>query len=219
MNFYDVVEKRRSIRDFERIEIGDDVIERIIRAGLKAPANGNMRNWHFVVIKDNQIVLQLIDIIPKDISEKDMDRLLKEWNISDPFQQASYRYSVPGQYQMLADSSAIIVPLFKSKFDIMKPENLSYLNSFASIWCCIENIFLAATAEGYACNLRIPLGNEGAHARKVLGFPEDYLMPCFIGLGKPSKDAKILEHKEINAKERIHIDKWDMENKIASGVN
>ena len=25
----------------------------------------------------------------------------------------------------------------------------------------IENLFLAATAEGYGCNLRIPLGNEG----------------------------------------------------------
>lgn len=90
----------------------------------------------------------------------------------------------------------------------MKPENLSHLNGFASIWCCIENIFLAATAEGYACNLRIPLGDELQHARKVLSFPEEYLMPCFIGLGKPSKNAKMVKQKEINLKERIHKNKW-----------
>ena len=42
----------------------------------------------------------------------------------------------------------------------MKPDKLSHLNGFASIWSCIENIILAAMAEGYACNLRIPLGDE-----------------------------------------------------------
>ena len=137
-----------------------------------------------------------------------MEQLLKDWNINDPFQQASYRYAVPKQYRMLADASAIIIPLYKSKFDIMKPDNLSHLNSFASTWCCIENIFLAATDEGYACNLRIPLGDEGKHARKVLGFPEDYFMPCFIGLGMPRKDVKIVDQTEINIKERIHNNKW-----------
>ena len=67
---------------------------------------------------------------------------------------------------------------------------------------------LAATAEGYACNLRIPLGDEDIHSRKVLGFPEDYLMPCLIGLGLPRKDAKMVEQKEVSIKERIHSNKW-----------
>lgn len=34
------------------------------------------------------------------------------------------------------------------------------------------------------------MGGEENHARKVLGFPEEYLMPCFIGIGLPAKDAK-----------------------------
>jgi nitroreductase len=208
MDFYEVIEKRRTIRDFESVEINDDIIERIIGAGLKAPTNDHMRDWHFIVIKDKQVVLQLIDIIPKGISDEDMEQLLKDWNLNDSIQQACYRKAVPKQYQMLADASAIIIPLLKQKVDIMKPDNLSHLNGFASIWCCIENIFLAATEEGYACNLRIPLGDEDKHARKVLGFPEDYLMPCFIGLGMPSKDAKMVEQKEINLKERIHNNKW-----------
>lgn len=208
MDFYEVIEKRRTIRDFESVEINDDIIERIIGAGLKAPTNDHMRDWHFIVLKDKQVVLKLLDVIPKGISDEDMERLIKDWNLNDPTQQACYRDAVPKQYRMLADASAIIIPLLKQKVDIMKPANLSHLNGFASIWCCIENIFLAATAEGYACNLRIPLGDEDKHARKVLGFPEDYFMPCLIGLGMPSKDAKIVEQKEINLKERIHNNMW-----------
>jgi len=62
---------------------------------------------------------------------------------------------------MLADASVIVIPLLKQKTEILTPSDLSQLNGFASIWCCIENIFLAATAMNYGCNLRIPLGNEG----------------------------------------------------------
>lgn len=208
MEFYEVIEKRRTVRDFESVEINDDIVERIIGAGFKAPTNDHMRDWHFIVIKDKQVVHKLIDIIPKGISDEDMEQLIKDWNLNDPTQQSCYRKAVPKQYKMLADASVIIIPLLKQKVDILKPENLSHLNGFASIWCSIENIFLAATEEGYACNMRIPLGDEDKHAREVLGFPEDYLMPCFIGLGKPSQDAIILEQKEINLKERIHNNKW-----------
>lgn len=72
----------------------------------------------------------------------------------------------------------------------------------------IENIFLAATGEGYACTLRVPLGNEGEWARDVLGYPEDYFMPCFIGIGKPKTDADVVKQKDIEVKERIHWDRW-----------
>lgn len=208
MDFYEVVEKRRTIRDFEIADISDEVLEKVLSAGFKAPTNDHMRDWHFIVIKDKEIVLKLIDFIPKNIFNEDLNQLFKNWDLNDSIQQSCYKNAVPKQYRMLADASAVIIPLLKQKVDIMKPESLSYLNGFASIWCSIENIFLAATAEGYACNLRIPLGNEGQHARDVLGFPENYLMPCFIGIGKPAKDAKKIEQKEINFKERIHINKW-----------
>lgn len=74
--------------------------------------------------------------------------------------------------------------------------------------CSIENIFLAATAEGYACTLRIPLGNEDEYAKQVLNFPDDYFMPCFIGVGKPKADATIIKQQDINTKDRIHWNKW-----------
>ena len=91
---------------------------------------------------------------------------------------------------------------------ILNPDNISHLNGFASIWCSIENIFLAATAEGYGCTLRVPLGNEGEYARNFLGFPHDYFMPCFIGIGKPQKDAAKVQQKNIVLKDRIHWNKW-----------
>ena len=184
------------------------LIERIIEAGLKAPTNDHMRDQHYVVIQDKGVVMQLLDIIPEGIPEEDMNQLIKDWNLSDNEQHAAYRNAVPKQHKMLLDASVIVIPFLKQKTDILHPDNISHLNGFAFIWCSIENIFLAATGERYACTLRVPLGNEGEWARDVLGYPEDYFMPCFIGIGKPKTDADVVKQKDIEVKERIHWDRW-----------
>ncbi len=208
MDFYEVIEKRRTIRDFDNKIIPDKVLERIIGAALKAPTNDHMRDWHYIIIKDKETVAKLLDIIPKDFSDEDMDKLIKDWNLSDYEQQEAYRNAVPKQHRMLLNASAVIIPLLKQKTDLLHPDNISHLNGFASIWCSVENIFLAATAEEYACTLRVPLGDEGEYSRKVLSYPDDYFMPCFIGIGRPQKNITTIKQKDIDLKQRIHWDKW-----------
>lgn len=208
MDFYEVIEKRRTVRDFESGTITTEILERIIAAALKAPTNDHMRDWHYTIIQDKNVIAKLLDIIPKGISDEDMNLLIKDWNLDDSLQQECYRNAVPKQHRMLFDASAVIIPLLKQKVDILHPDNISHLNGFASIWCSIENIFLAATAEGYACNLRVPLGNESEYAKTILEYPDDYFMPCFIGIGIPKKDALLIKQKIINITERIHWNKF-----------
>lgn len=208
MDFYDVVNARRTIRDFEDVSIDDETVERIISAAMKAPTNDHMRDWHFIVIKDKGVVSKLIDRIPKTISQEAIGAILRDWNLNDTCQQNVYKDAIPKQYRMFAEASCVVIPLFKQKTDLLHPENLSHLNGFASIWCSIENLLLAATFEGYAATLRIPLGNEGEWARAVLSYPEDYLMPCFIAIGKARADAARLEQKEHPLDQVIHRDRW-----------
>lgn len=208
MDFFETIHKRRTVRDFENEEISQDIIEKIIGAALKAPTNDHMRDWHYIVIRDKNKAAKLLNIIPKGFSAEDMEQLIKDWNLNDSEQQNCYREAVPKQYKMLMDASVVVIPLLKQKTNILQPDNISHLNGFASIWCSIENIFLASTAEGYGCTLRVPLGNEGEYAKEVLGFPDDYFMPCFIGIGKPKKDAVVVKQKDIDVRERIHWDTW-----------
>lgn len=210
MDFYDVAEKRRTVRDFDpQATMDAETIQRIISAGLQAPSNDHLRDWHFVVIRDKSVILKLIEIIPKGISDQDMEALLEDWHLNDPVQQECYRNAVPKQYRMFADASCVVVPLFRQKTDILHPKDLSHLNGFASIWCSIENILLAATAEDYCCTLRIPLGNEEEWTRKVLRFPVEYRFPCIIAIGKKRADAKEIQQKEYSMIERIHYDRWE----------
>lgn len=205
MDFYEVISRRKTVREFEDAPIQEETLHKIIGAAFKAPTNDHMRDWHFIIISDRDVTAKLLSAIPKSISDADMDALIRDWNLHDALQQACYRSAVPKQYRMLSEASAVIVPLMKQKTDLLHPENISHLNGFASVWCSIENLLLAATAEGFGCSLRIPLGNEAAHAQDVLGFPEDYFMPCFIGIGRPKQNAAPVRQKEIDIRERMHF--------------
>ena len=205
MDFYEAVNKRSSVREFTDETIPHETLTRIIEAAYKAPTNDHFRDWHFIVVTDKAIMRELLEGVPKTLTVKDVDNMTF---ISDPVQKESYRFAVPKQYSMLIDAAAVIIPLMKKKVDVLHPADLSHLNCFASIWCSIENLWLAATAEGYGCNLRIPCGNEEELARKATGFPEDYMIPCFIGIGRPADNAVRTKQLIPDLKNQLHWQKF-----------
>jgi len=52
MEFWKVLQKRRSIRKFQDKKIPDDLIKKILAAGILAPSEGNLQPWYFVVVKE-----------------------------------------------------------------------------------------------------------------------------------------------------------------------
>jgi nitroreductase len=60
MDFYQVIQSRRSIRAYKPNPIPDEVLQRILEAGRIAPSAKNIQPWKFIVVKDEQIRQQLV---------------------------------------------------------------------------------------------------------------------------------------------------------------
>ncbi|MBB2184302.1 nitroreductase family protein [Lachnospiraceae bacterium MD1] len=208
MDLYTAINQRHTIRDFQDKEVPTDVLHRILNAGLKAPTNDHMRNWEFIVITDPVEKAKIISKIPKKISKKQVEDFLERCQMSDTSQRAMYMDAVPKQYQMLYYSSALVLPLFRQDTPLLKPKTLSDLNAFASIWCCIDHILLAATAEGLGVALRIPFDKEIKYLKEVLGHPDNYFMPCYLSIGYPVENASLYKQHEFDIKEKLHINRW-----------
>ena len=56
MDFYDVIDKRRTVRDFTDEDIPYSTIERIIEAAFKAPTNDHLRDWEYIIINDKEVM-------------------------------------------------------------------------------------------------------------------------------------------------------------------
>ena len=44
--------------------------------------------------------------------------------------------------------------------------------------------------------------------KKALGFPDGYLIPCFIGIGRPAPDAVLTKQINVDLDDRIHWQKF-----------
>ena len=53
--FYNLIKKRRTIRNFDKKIIDDEIIKNAILAAGSSPSGANLQPWHFVIIKDNKI--------------------------------------------------------------------------------------------------------------------------------------------------------------------
>ena len=201
MELYEAINRRSSVREFTDEAIPEETVKRIIGAAYKAPTNDHFRDWHFIVVTDKAVMREVLDGVPKNLTVEDVDKMTF---ISDPVQKGAYQFAVPKQYSMLMDAAAVIIPLMKKKVDVLHPAGLSHLNCFASVWCSIENLWLAATAEGYGCNLRIPMDGEEEQARRATGFPDEYMIPCFIGIGRPADGAVRTKQLVPDMEKQLH---------------
>ena len=206
MELYEAIAKRRIVRDFKDADVPLAAVEKIIGAGLKAPTHDHMRNWEFVVFHGKEEKERALQYVASGIGPT-LDILKRTLTDGTP-QQKMYAAAMPRQYTMLFSAPYVILPFFKTTPGVMKPDSVSSLNPLASIWCVVENIFLAATAEGLACSMRIPVGSEGPNAARAVGAPDDYMLPCYIGLGVPADDAPEIEQVEYTAKQKMHFGKW-----------
>ena len=210
MDIYTAINARRTVRDFEDRPIEAEIIEKLLDAGLKAPTNDHMRSWEFVIVNDKEVRLKLLDGFKKTIPQTDAEnvKLVKSWGMTDRQQEDMYLDAIPKQLSMIYNAGCLILPFFRMDEPLFPAKTLYSLNELVSVWCCIENILLVAAAEGIFGVTRIPTCEESVHIKKVIGHPDDYVLPCYLALGYPATDAKVISQKAISVKDRIHFDLW-----------
>lgn len=205
MDFYDAINKRRTIRDFEDKIISREALICILDAGLKGPSGDHLRDVHFVVVQGKEKIAEIVKMVGHhaDVQLQQVKRSDMEGHQRD-----MYLDAVPKQRQMLIQPGTLVLPFYKHEGDFDISEGVTNYNEFASAWCGIENILLAATAEGLGCSLRIPIGDEPEYVNKQLGVPGGYVLCCYLGVGYPAKQATALVQTPASVADKVHFGHW-----------
>lgn len=64
MELFEAIYSRRSIRRYSRKKIGENLVDKIIYAGMYAPSAVNKQPWHFIVFKREETRNSIIKIHP-----------------------------------------------------------------------------------------------------------------------------------------------------------
>lgn len=135
-HFYQLLEARRSIRKYKAESVPREVVERILAAGMQAPSGKNRQNWRFYVLtgKKREEYLRLSQkswLGIKDILEKRLKPSL--YTFTERF------------FFTLGDAPVVIVC-----YSFNDAEE-RYHTSIGSVYMAVENMNLAAFAEGLGC--------------------------------------------------------------------
>ncbi len=207
MELYETIYKRRTVREFLDKEVDFEAIKRILEAGNAAPTWNHNRNWSYIILRTDEEKEFAFDYTKKIANKFDAKKYLNAWRpYPITLAQKMYGYAMPKQYTMLKNAPYVIIPVFKCKE--LNSEYVSKLNPFATIWCVIENIFLAATAEGLACSMRIPLNEEHDIVKTKLKVPQTYMIPVFIGIGYANPNEMQLEQNIADLNKQLHFGRW-----------
>lgn len=208
MELYEILDRRRTYRDYSARHVSDEKLHRIISASFKAPTNDHLRQIEFVVVRGQENIARVIAPLAKNMAH--FSRLVAEVDESgDADKMAMFSDALPKQQRMLMQSGLLVIPFFRQlTTPLLKPAEQSSLNYFASVWCAIENMLLAATAEGLGCVFHIPVGDEADTIKTIVNAPQGYEMACLLTVGYPSEGAFLPRQKEIDIDARIHHDRF-----------
>jgi len=168
-----------------------------------------MTYWReYVIVDDLDKRMLLIEKIAKARTTNEALKIVDRVGYKNEEQRKMYIDAIPLQRNMLLTASALVLPFFFQKNEILMPKSLSDLNYFASIWCSIENILIAASNYSIQGVTRIPSEEERTHIKKVLNIPIEYELPCYIALGYPEEGEPAFKQVNMDIADHIHINSW-----------
>ncbi len=178
--FLRLLKARRSIRKFKQAPVPREALERILNAAIEAPSGKNRQNWRFFILtgdkRDAYLALSQKSWLGiKDILQKRLKPSLYEFT-------ERFFYTLGNAPVMILCYS-------------MNDEEEKYLTSVGSVYMAVENMNLAAVAEGYGCcTMGAPLEikkdvDEFLGITNLPEYREGKLeLLCGVALGVPDHD-------------------------------
>ena len=200
-NIYEVMQTQRAVRRWTDQPVPDDVIERIIRAATWAPSGSNLQPWGFVVIRD----AERRELIAEAIRES-FKQFAGRLPDPDAIEDATQRRMIRGAVQLFGDFAAAPVLIIPCLVSAQSPAPTGLLAG-SSIYPSIQNLMLAARAEGLGTVLTTPQDGIMELLRSEIGIPEEALPVAMIPMGWPAVNFGPVTRKPLE--EFLHWERWN----------
>lgn len=200
-DIYEVMQTQRAIRRWTDEPVDRDVIERIIQAGCWAPSGSNSQPWGFLVVTDDDIRQRLSDAI-REAFDTRMTAFPNPDEIDDATRRRMYR-GARNLFQNFAAAPVWIIPCLLTDLSRSPGDLLAG----SSIYPSIQNMMLAARAEGLGTVITTPQAMILDQLREELSIPESALPVAMIPMGHPDANFGPVTRKPLA--DVLHWNGWN----------
>ena len=181
MDAYEAILSRRSVREFDGRSVPRELIDRLLRAALVAPAPHHTRPWRFVVLETAGSRTRLADAMGT-AWRRDLER--------DGVAQEQIESLLARSRRQIEEPPALLLGCLVGDglraWPDKRRRRAEWRMAVQSMGCALENIMVAAHAEGVASFwISAPLFCADA-VRDALDLPASYEAQALVALGYPS---------------------------------
>lgn len=185
---------RRSVRDgYISKSIPHDVIDRIVQCGLAAPSSKNAQPWRLHVVTDRTLLNRIADLVAGSAEREDYvpfdpetGRPRKEWT-STVLESANILRQVPTA--IFIENRGVFsrgrTCLIQADRKALAASIVGYTFEILGIGTSLQNLWLAAIAEGLSAVFMGDVLIAETDIKTVLGFEEDLIGVLALGYAKP----------------------------------
>ena len=206
--FYKAVFSRRDVRShFTSEPIDEKILSRILNAAHHAPSVGFSQPWNFILIKNPETRTKVKDSFDKE-------RIRSSSLIDDPKRSKYLSLRLEG---ILDSYVNVCIPYDPSKFGpfVIGRSSIPETGIY-SVCCAVQNLWLAARAEGIGLGWVSILSND--ELKKILDIPDHVVPVAYLCLGHVSKFAEKPDLESsgwlprLGLKEVVFYEKWNNNN-------
>lgn len=172
MDFFEVVETRRSVRQYKPDPVPQSDLIKILEAAKLAPTAGNRQPWKFVVIQQPENIARL----KEETFQFRLAKIERRKTLSEE-EKAVYIKDLESK-QIRYFSAPVYIGVFTDS-EVQNAHYNSHVGPLAAGYIC-----LAARALGYG-TVYVTESIPGSVFQKVANVPERYVPTCVIPLGIP----------------------------------
>ncbi len=189
MKLYEAMSTMRAVRKLRPDPIPNDVLTRVFEAATFAPTGGNRQPWRMIAVTDTVAKTRLGELYKARWNDYAAMHRKGSSRLSDEERAKEERTLAAGDH--LADHMkalpVLVVVCFNPDYMAVTDAGLDRVSVVGggSIYPAVENLLLAARAEGLGCVLTTLLCMEEDAVKTLLGIPEGWGTAAMIPLGYP----------------------------------
>ncbi|XP_059971165.1 iodotyrosine deiodinase 1 [Mesoplodon densirostris] len=182
--FYELLNKRRSVRFISNEQVPVEVIDNVIKAAGTAPSGAHTEPWTFVVVKDPDVKHKIREIVEEEEEINYLKRMGPRW-VSDL---KKLRTNWIKEY---LDTAPVLILIFKQVhgFAANGKKKIHYYNEISVSIAC--GILLAALQNAGLVTVTTTPLNCGPRLRVLLSRPANEKLLILLPVGYPSKEATV----------------------------
>ena len=204
MDIYEAVYTRRDVRSFRGDPVADDVLIRILDAAHHAGSVGFMQPWNFIVIRSSEVKRQVHESFLRENGRAKQNYAGERRALYESLKLAGI-VEAPVNLAVTCDRSR--------KGPAVLGRNSIPDTDLFSTCCAIQNLWLAARAEGIGVGWVSILDPQAV--KDVLNLPADVTLVAYLCVGYPVEfgDRPMLEQAgwetRVPLADLVFIDGWN----------